>query len=153
MNNFSLHMVFMCRFSLVDNCLKTNFSRHVVWTTRRGMISRYVENYLEFILLVEFYEIFNLLDAGGKPSTWFPPGRLVEHIYSIAPVQFNLLWNSLWTSFENFTWYFLILRNNFPPFCWRSKYETRRLVPEAIYMICCVSRAKIHFQDRKIDES
>ena len=21
------------------------------------------------------------LDAGGKPSTWFPPGRLVEHIY------------------------------------------------------------------------
>ena len=20
------------------------------------------------------------LDAGGKPSTWFPPGRLVEHI-------------------------------------------------------------------------
>ena len=23
------------------------------------------------------------LDAGGKPSTWFPPGRLVEHIYYI----------------------------------------------------------------------
>ena len=23
------------------------------------------------------------LDAGGKPSTWFPPGRLVEHIHII----------------------------------------------------------------------
>ena len=23
---------------------------------------------------------FSLLDAGGKPSTWFPPGRLVELI-------------------------------------------------------------------------
>ena len=23
------------------------------------------------------------LEAGGKPSTWFPPGRLVEHIYKI----------------------------------------------------------------------
>ena len=31
------------------------------------------------------------LDAGGKPSTWFPPGRLVEHIYCITPVHFNLI--------------------------------------------------------------
>ena len=22
----------------------------------------------------------DILEAGGKPSTWFPPGRLVEHI-------------------------------------------------------------------------
>ena len=22
------------------------------------------------------------LEAGGKPSTWFPPGRLVEHLYT-----------------------------------------------------------------------
>ena len=24
--------------------------------------------------------VLSELDAGGKPSTWFPPGRLVEHI-------------------------------------------------------------------------
>ena len=32
------------------------------------------------------FEVCNMesaskLEAGGKPSTWFPPGRLVEHIY------------------------------------------------------------------------
>ena len=26
------------------------------------------------------------LEAGGKPSTWFPPGRLVEHIVLLAHV-------------------------------------------------------------------
>ena len=32
-----------------------------------------------------------ILDAGGKPSTWFPPGRLVEHIYSICAILGTLL--------------------------------------------------------------
>ena len=27
------------------------------------------------------------LDAGGKPSTWFPPGRLVEHIQIIISCE------------------------------------------------------------------
>jgi len=32
-------------------------------------------------ILTEILEVhFEKLDAGGKPSTWFPPGRLVEHI-------------------------------------------------------------------------
>ena len=39
------------------------------------------------------------LDTGGKPSTWFPPGRLVEHIGSsldlILPNMFNVRFESL----------------------------------------------------------
>ena len=33
---------------------------------------------LEHFLLSNHHE---KLDAGGKPSTWFPPGGLVEHIF------------------------------------------------------------------------
>ena len=29
------------------------------------------------------------LEAGGKPSTWFPPGRLVEHIFLMSPTSLN----------------------------------------------------------------
>ena len=28
-----------------------------------------------------FFKKIVILEAGGKPSTWFPPGGLVEHIY------------------------------------------------------------------------
>ena len=28
----------------------------------------------------DFLDVFFELEAGGKPSTWFPPGGLVEHI-------------------------------------------------------------------------
>ena len=27
------------------------------------------------------WDMYPKLEAGGKPSTWFPPGRLVEHIF------------------------------------------------------------------------
>ena len=33
------------------------------------------------------------LDAGGKPSTWFPPGRLVEHISKTKRKYFNVYFN------------------------------------------------------------
>ena len=34
-----------------------------------------------FHLQSDAIELRSRLDAGGKPSTWFPPGRLVELIY------------------------------------------------------------------------
>ena len=30
--------------------------------------------------------------AGGKPSTWLPPGRLIELLFSSAPCSFCSLW-------------------------------------------------------------
>ena len=45
------------------------FSKNLLKFTKRSRRPR-----------VSFSEYFVLLAAGGKPSTWFPPGGLVEHI-------------------------------------------------------------------------
>ena len=87
------------------------------------------------------------LDTGGKPSTWFPPGRLVEHIACNEGFRINVCyWSRLKPISLSIRLYqtssMLALR------IFNPKRKTSFLLTQqikitrkalAIYKICCVS--------------
>ena len=85
-------MVFMCRPNLLPNCLKDSSIWHQTKTIRCGIIFCMWENWSQSKRTFKLYALFIFapkipdlsffwkLEAGGKPSTWFPPGGLVELI-------------------------------------------------------------------------
>ena len=85
-----------------------NFPRHAAKTGSSATVIRLGENCLEQKLRHRFYAFFELqrsrrhnvikfltcqLDAGGKPSTWFPPGmtRRAPRAYQLS-IYFNLFY-------------------------------------------------------------
>ena len=76
----------MCRSRIMLFDVKYFEFDHEIKFIRRAMLQRSLENCLEGKLTVEFCALFiswgsfPQLAAGGKPSTRFPPGRLVELI-------------------------------------------------------------------------
>ena len=46
----------------------------------------------EFLVGVTFQKNVYTLDAGGKPSTWFPPGGLVEFsMFGVSKISYKEL--------------------------------------------------------------
>ena len=70
------------RITLTSMAVNSLNAPRVISTTSSRLTTNYsIEHCCKQLeMLYESCSTSQLLEAGGKPSTWLPPGRLVEHL-------------------------------------------------------------------------